>query len=196
MYKDLFKLIVAMIVNPGNTWAGLARKEEKGDEYLTRVVYPLIGLVTLAAFAGVFFSQRHFDWEVALKSAIKELVASFGGFFLSSYILSELWKGMFGKSENIQLCRRFIGYSSMMMYALNILLSLLPVSDFFYLQFFLLYTAYIVWEGAKPYMGIGDEQVKGASAQMMLTILATASIILLPKIISNILFLLMPGLRI
>ena len=50
MYKEIFKLVVAIISQPGKAWDILTRKEEKDDEFLSRFVYPLIGFVTVAAF--------------------------------------------------------------------------------------------------------------------------------------------------
>ena len=50
MYKEIFKLVVAIISQPGKAWEILTKKEEKDDEFLSRFVYPLIGFVTVAAF--------------------------------------------------------------------------------------------------------------------------------------------------
>lgn len=185
-----------MTVNPGKTWQSLLAKNERGDEYLIRVVYPLIGLTTLAAFAGVFFTEKSFSWELALKSAIRMLVALFGGFHLSAFLTNELCKRAFDRPDDIQLCRRFTGYASMVMYALNIALSVLPESDFFYLRFFLLYIIYIVWEGAQSYMDIHDELISGMSARVLFTLAVSTLIILVPTVVKGALFLLMPGLRI
>ena len=57
MYKEIFKLVVAIISQPGKAWDILTRKEEKDDEFLSRFVYPLIGFVTVAAFLGVLFTR-------------------------------------------------------------------------------------------------------------------------------------------
>ena len=88
MYKEIFKLVVAIISQPGKAWDILTRKEEKDDEFLSRFVYPLIGFVTVAAFLGVLFTRKEFDVELALKSSIRTLVAAFGG-FLSGFLFAE-----------------------------------------------------------------------------------------------------------
>ena len=89
MYKEIIKWVIAIISQPGKAWDMLSRKEEKDDEFLSRFIYPLIGLVTVAAFLGVLFTWKEFDVELALKSSIKTLVASFGGFYLGAYLLNE-----------------------------------------------------------------------------------------------------------
>lgn len=187
MYKEIFKWIILIISQPAKAWYLLARKEEKGDEFLSRFIYPLVGLVTVAAFLGVLFTRKEFDVELALKSSIKTLVSAFGGFYLAAYLLNEVWQGVFKREKNMKLCQRFVGYSSSLMFALNIVLMLLP--EFFFLRIFILYTFYIVWEGAGPYMQV-DENVR-----LKFVGIATALILLMPELIKFILFLLMPGLR-
>ncbi|MDR0748726.1 MAG: hypothetical protein LBF62_04045 [Tannerellaceae bacterium] len=190
MYQELLKWVIAIVSQPGKTLGELSKKEEKGDEFLTRFVYPLIGLITLAAFAGVLFKQKEFSVELALKSSIKALISSFGGFFLAAYFLNEFWQSMFGREKDIKLCQRFVGYSSALMYSLTIVLLLLPVSDFFFLRVFILYTVYIVWEGAVPYMEVPE------AMRLKFTIIASVLIVALPEVIGFLLFMLMPGLRV
>ena len=144
MYKEIIKWVIAIISQPGKAWDMLSRKEEKGDEFLSRFIYPLIGLVTVAAFLGVLFTRKEFDVELALKSSITKLRAI-------------------------------------------VVLMLLP--EFFFLRIFILYTFYIVWEGAGPYMQVEEkERLKFAG-------ITTVIILLTPAVIEFVLFMLMPGLR-
>jgi hypothetical protein len=190
MYQELVKWVIAIISQPGKTWGELSKKEDKGDEYLVRFVYPLIGLITVAAFVGILFSQKEFSMELALKSSIKAALSYFGGFFLAASFLNELCQRMFGQETDSKRCRQFVGYSSALMYSLGIILLLLPVSDFFFLRILVLYTVFIVWEGADSYM-----KIPGA-LRLRFTLIASALIVLLPEIISLLLFMLTPGLRI
>lgn len=187
MYKEIFKLVIAIVSQPARAWGMLARREEKGDEFLSRFVYPLIGLVTVAAFLGVLFTRKEFDVELALKSSIKTLVSSFGGFYIGSYLLNELWLSVFKRPKDLKLCQRFVGYSSSLIFSLSIILMLLP--EFFFLRIFILYTFYIVWEGAGPYMQIENK------TRLKFVAITTAIILLTPALIEVILFMLMPGLR-
>ena len=83
--------------------------------------------------------------------------------------------------------QRFVGYSSSLVYALSIILMLLP--EFFFLRIFILYTVYIVWEGSGPYMEV-DEPVR-----LKFVGVVSAVIILAPIVIDFVLSMLMPGLR-
>lgn len=190
MYKDLFKWVIAITATPGKAWKELSEKEENEKDFLTQFVFPLIGLVALAAFIGILFTRKEFDVELALKSSIKVLISYFGGFYLAAYWLNELWGNMFRREKDLKLIQRFVGYSSAMMYGLNMLLLLLPISDFFFLRIFVVYTVFIVWEGAVPYMKVEE------NSRLKFVLIASALIVLLPEIIGFLLYILMPGLRV
>ena len=188
MYKELFKWVIMLIWQPGKAWEELAqKKEEENDDFLTRFVYPLIGLVTIAAFLGILFTRKEFDVELALKAAVRSLIAAFGGFYLSAWLLNEIMHGIYKREKDLKLAERFVVYSSALMLALSILLVLIP--EFFFLRIFVLYTFYMVWEGAITYMGV-DEKVR-----LQFVTIATLVILLIPVLLEAVLFLLMPGLR-
>lgn len=166
----------------------LAKKDEDNEEFLSRFVYPLIGLVTVSAFLGVLFTLKDFNIELALKSAIKTLVSTFGGFYLASYAMNELWQSWCKRAKDLRLWQRFIGYASSMMFTLNIVLTLLP--EFFFLRIFIFYTFYIVWEGVGPYLGVENKN------RLRFVSVTTGIILFAPIVIEFILTLLMPGLHI
>lgn len=187
MYKEILRRVIAVISQPARAWHMLAKKEEQDEEFSSRFIYPLIGLVAVAAFLGVLFTRKEFDVQLALKSSIKTLVSAFGGFYLAAYVMNELWQSWFKQVKDMKLWQRFVGYSSSLMFALNIVLTLLP--EFFFLRIFILYTIYIVWEGAGPYMGV-EEKIR-----LKFVGITTAVILLTPVLIEIILTMLMPGLR-
>lgn len=187
MFKDLFSRLTSLIFKPSETWIELKEREDNEESFLSRFLYPLIGLVALAAFLGILFSYKEFNFEIALKSAIKVLVSYAGGFFLSVYILNEVWQNIFKRPKDTKLCQSFVGYSSSVMFLVNIVLSLLP--EFFFLHAIILYTPYLIWEGAIPYMGIHEKD------HVRFSILASLIIMLPPVIIGYLLFMMMPGLR-
>jgi hypothetical protein len=75
------------------------------------------------------------------------------------------------------------------MYALNIVLALVP--DLFFLQAFLLYIFYIVWEGAEVYMAVDNEDER-----LRFTGVVTLIVLVAPWLVETLLTLLMPGLKI
>lgn len=188
MFNNLFKTTISLIFRPSETWKDLSEKRtDENESFLSGYVYPFIGMISIAAFLGVLFTRKEFDFQIALKAAILALLSVFGGFYLASYFINEVWRALFHRERNLKLCQCFVGYSSSLMFSLNIILSLLP--EFFFLRFFVLYTIYIVWEGAVPYMGVEE------SEQLKFVSISTIIIVLTPFIIEFILGLLMPGLR-
>lgn len=186
MFKNIFNWVILIISQPGKAWDTLSKKEEKTEDFLEQFLYPLVGLVTITAFLGVLFTQKEFSLELALKSSIRTLVSTFGGFYLSAYIMNEVWKGFFKRESDMPLWQRFVGYSSALMFALNVLLTLLP--EFFFLRIFILYTFYIIWEGAVAYLKVEDV------SRLKFTSITTAVVLLTPIAIELLLSLLMPGL--
>jgi hypothetical protein len=188
MFKDLYNTTISLIFSPSKAWRDLREKRtDDNEKFLSGFVYPFIGMITLSAFLGVLFTRKEFDIQIALKSAILSLLSVFGGFFLASYLVNEMWYTLFKGRKNIKLCQNFVGYSSVLMFSLDILLRLFP--EFFFLRFLLLYTIYIVWEGAIPYMDMQE------SEQLKFVGFSTAIIIGTPYILRFILGLLMPGLK-
>lgn len=188
MYKEIFNIIIQLLTQPGKTWAMLAEKEgENKERFLSRFIYPLIGLVTLAAFLGIVFTRKEFDVQLALKASIRSLIAAFCGFYLVAYLMNEIWNRLFKREKAIDRWMMFVGYSSSLMFLLNIVLMLLP--EFFFLRIFVLYTFYLVWEGAEPFMQVMEEE------KIKFVSITTVLLLAIPYVIEKALFLLMPGLQ-
>ena len=188
MLEKLFKTAISLIFKPSEAWKELSLKQNDDHEsFLSGYVYPFIGLITLATFAGFLFARRGFDLQIAIKESIVIVLSMFGGFFLASYFINETRKKIFHRTHDIKLCQCFVGYSSSLIYSLHIVLSLIP--EFFFLRILVIYTIYIVWEGAMPYMDIKE------SEQLKFTGISTLIIILTPLAIAFIAGFLMPGLK-
>lgn len=196
MFKALFKLVIAIISQPGKAWVMLKNRyyrdenreigSEDYESFLSRYLYPFIGLITVAAFLSIC-TRQEFDIELALKSSIVALVSSLGGYHLSAYLLNEVWGGYFRRQKELKRFQVFVGYSSALQFSLCIILLLLP--DFFFLRIFIVYTFYIVWEGVPVFLDIEDE------LRMKFTIVSSVIILASPYILEFLLLILMPGLR-
>jgi len=139
MLKNLLNTAISLIFKPSEAWKELNKKQKEAhDSFLSEYVYPFMGMIILAAFLGAFFTGKERDLQIALKESIIVLLSVFGGFFLASYLVNEVWHHILHRETNIKLCQRFVGYSSSLLYCLNIVLSLLP--EFFFLRFLVIYT--------------------------------------------------------
>ena len=188
MYKQLFLLLYRLSVYPEKTWKELSGKQEEysREEFYRGYLYPLFGLIALFSFIGVFISRKEFVVDVALKMMIKDLLTYFSAFYLSSFALTKLLISVFRFPAERYVVERFTGYSSAVIYLVSILYSLFP--SFFFLPILMLYTVYIIWQGAVFYLKLDE------SNWVKFTIFASVLIILLPKILDFIIALIMPGL--
>ena len=191
MLKELFERLYRIIFQPAKTWNILA--DEKGEEiidnnsFLKTYFYPVISIVALLTFVGVFFHKKEFDVQLALRLTIKVLIVLFAGFYLASFLLSKAMERFFLTKDSYKLCQRFVGYSSALVYAMYMVWAIFP--DYGFLKLLLLYTIYVVWEGAPVYMQIPENE------RNKFTAIASAIMLLSPFIIENIMFLTMPGMR-
>ena len=191
MFKYLFERLYKIIFQPAKSWEILADEKEEeiidNDSFFKTYLYPIIGIVALLTFAGVFFHKKEFEVQLALRLTITVLIALFAGFYLASFLLSKAMERLFLRKDNDKLCQRFVGYSSALIYVMYMVLAIFP--DFGFLQLLLLYTIYIIWEGAPIYMQIPEDE------RNKFTAVATAIVLLSPYIIEKIMFFTMPGLR-
>lgn len=156
MFKAIFRHIFYFVTQPGKAWASVAGKEANTEKLLSAFLYPVFGMITLAAFIGAFWATSSF--EVALKASIREFVAFFAGFYLASFLLKYLMRKQFTE-QPLKLCRHFVAYASSLIYIISMASSLL--NGFGLLYLFLPYTIYMIWEGAGMYLSVREEdQVK------------------------------------
>ena len=187
MYKSIFETIVTLGTNPVPTWKKLAQNiSSEGETFLSRFVYPLIGMTTLANFIGILWNRKGFQFEYALKSSAVTFVTLFAAFFLASYILNKLFIRYFNKPDSLPLTQQFVGYTYSFSYVIQILQSLLP--SLFFLKFALLYVIYVIWVGSDSFMNIPEKS--------RIKFMAVVSFVLfvVPILIEKIFFMLMPRL--
>jgi hypothetical protein len=193
MYKNLFILLFNLISTPGKTWKELVEEQDTNNEnFYKSYLYPIIGIIALLSFFGVFFYERGNGMEakeiseLALKTVIRECLAYFAGFYLAAYGISAILSKYFKQEVKIQLCERFAGYSSAVIYVVAIIYTLFPT--LFFIRISIFYAVYTVWMGAIHYLGIKEEYLT------KFTIFAGILIIFSPLVIQKILSLMMPGL--
>lgn len=188
MFKEIAITIFSLVTSPGSTWKKVLGKEEDQDTFLSRFVYPLMGITALAVFVSFLLTRATFDLQEALKEMMTILVSLFLGFFSASFLLNEMMIRFFEQTPDLKLVQRFSGYALSFTMAVTIIVYLLP--DFSFLRFAPLYTFYIAWEGSKYYLNITDKK------RIRFTIFSTLILLLSPEIIKYVMFLIMPGIKI
>lgn len=189
MYKKLFILLFGLTASPEKTWKQLSEKQEKEtqEDFYKSYLYPIFGIIALLAFIGVLGNLKQFEVAIALKTVIRETLTYFLAFYASSFILTKLLTSYFHFSVTQHRSERFTGYASAPIYLVAMVSALFP--SLFFLQILMLYTVYIIWQGAVYYLKLNETN------WVKFTIFASISIVLMPGILSFILSLLMPGLK-
>jgi hypothetical protein len=167
MFRKIFQRIYFIIVQPAKEWRELAEEEIAHERFLSVYFYPLLGVLTLAAFVGNMLSTHAI--ELALKVSIQEVVTYFAGFYFAAFLLKEIINRKF-TSANVKRIPYFIVYASSLIYMVGIVVSLFG-QGFQVIYLLLPYTVYIIWEGARVYMGIREEQQIGFSIASSLIVL-------------------------
>ncbi|MDD3788155.1 MAG: Yip1 family protein [Petrimonas sp.] len=178
MLKEIFLTIIHLITSPQPAWKDIASQEEDHQEFLNRFLFPVFGIIALTSFIGGLWFTRDGSLEIALKRTIVNVVTVYGGYFIASYILNET-APRFGLEKHLFTYQRFVGYSSVVLYALYMILPFL--SDFFILWLFAIYTFYIVYVGTEKYFGLPDDRT------MNFSVLATLLVLVVPGAINAVL---------
>lgn len=185
MLMMLLDHLLLMIFAPLKGWKRIVRERMPEAVVRSNFVFPLMGVASMASFLGLVFSE---GVPNALKAALITFIAFFGAYFMASYLINEI-VGYFGEEKNLSKIQVFVGFSSSILYLLNIIMGLRFLPEFFFLQIFALYTIYIVWESVGVYFKrITDE------ARAKFTLVSSCLILISPFLIKKVLGLLMPGL--
>lgn len=186
MYKKIYEQIKMILVSPSTFWKQSAgENNEKDSDVASGFVYPLLGIIALSAFIGSWWNNEIFSLPKALQLTCVDFVSGFAGFFIASFLIDELSSAFLNIPKDIIRCRRFAGYSSVILFIIVIISNIFP--NFFFVYLFLFYTVYIVWEGADVFMYVKDKD------RQKFTIVSSAIIIASPMLIRKVLTLILPG---
>ncbi|MBK5194676.1 MAG: DUF1282 family protein [Proteiniphilum sp.] len=174
MWRDIFVTIAQLIVASPRAWKEIRKEERAQSDFLSHFLYPIFGIIALATFIGGLWFTRNGDVESALKNTIIAIVAVYGGYYIASYVMNET-AHRFGLEKNLPRFQQFAGYSSVVLYALYVIIPFL--SDFFILWILALYTIHLVHTGAEFFKRVPQK------LRMNFTILATALVVLSPALI-------------
>lgn len=177
MFKNIILTVFTLITNPGTAWRDLSTQgaEESRESFLKRMVYPMLGVTVLVIFVCSMWSQRKFDdtfsqdVQDSLKEVIVVLASYFLGFYFALFVFEKGLSRFFPEMEDRMKTFRFIGYNLCVLMAISIVVFLI---DFTFLQFAPLYIAYVIWESAREYWGITDDNKRmtfvGATTLVMI----------------------------
>ncbi len=175
MWRDIVGIVTQLIVATPKAWKDIYNDKRSHDEFLDRYLHPMFGLIALTSFIGELLFSANGNIESALKQTITVIVAVYGGYFISSYILNETAE-KFSLNKNMPMFRRYVGFSSVVVYILYLIIPFFP--DFIVLWLLALYTVHLLYVGAQYYVRVNEDN------HLNFTLLSSAVILLTPAAIS------------
>lgn len=183
-FKNIFKITYLLISSPTRAWEEISVSKPSSQRVLNTFVYPMIGLVGLAVFAGVIID--HFLrnevaisnplFHEALMAACSIFISDFVGYFLAVWILDWLSRHLYQHCSNKNAIGILVGYSMSVLFVLQFITGLLSV--FILLQSILqFYIIYVVWEGIKKLHLAGKKRLMSFTIMSSITILVSQEIV-------------------
>ncbi len=175
MFVNIIQTIFFLIVSPKNGWRRIIDKKIEQQEFINNFLFPIFGFIAITTFIGGMWLTENGGIHWALKQAIVVVSALFGGFYLALYALNELFP-RFGLAKNLNTAQQFVGYSSVVLYLLFLIMPLLS-SELTFLWIFVIYTLYIVYVGTEEYLSVVKNK------RLSFTVIVLLLIVLVPLII-------------
>lgn len=153
MIRKALESAIEMVFSIDTAWETIA---EQRPNILRKFLLPIWGLIIAASFIGGWLISRDGSIELGIKSAMSETFILFISFYISSFCLNEYVKKLTDVEKGLKQTQIFVGYSSSLVYLIDIIVSL--ANDLFFLWLFSLYTFYIVYMGADIFYKITTER--------------------------------------
>lgn len=177
-YKELFNRIMLLVSSPAKAWEEIVQ-ETDCQKVMTGFVYPLIGFCGLSVFIGTFIGNTAgvSAFQVAMTRCCATCVSLFGGFFLAAYLSDQLGKNLLKRDGDTELNRLFVGYSMVVVFALEIVSGLFSISILHWILQF--YTVFVVYEGARILMKVDEKELTRYSLAVSVLILLCPAVVAL-----------------
>jgi hypothetical protein len=171
MVKNIIQAIFFLIAAPHRGWRRVADRDVEQQDFISNFLFPVFGFIAIPAFVGGMWLTDNGGIHWGLKQVIILVSALFGGFYLVSYLLNELFP-RFGLVKQLHVAQLFVGYSSVVVYLLFFLMPLLHGTG--YLWFAAIYTLYVVYAGAEVFLCVT------ANKKLSVTVIASLLIVVVP----------------
>jgi hypothetical protein len=153
-YKFLYKSILKIIFTPGKAWNNIIEENRHSKDLRNNFLFPLIFLVTIAAFLGsIIFTNKNLAPVYSIFTGVKYFFLFLFVPYLAALVLSEITKPLdLGKSFTISL--RLIIYSLTPLFFCQIASHLFE--SLIFVNVLSLYGLYIFWIGAEKMLNPPD----------------------------------------
>lgn len=166
--KNILNAILKTVCAPVELWLQVKNENKEATSIQLNFYYPLLAVVTIAAFCGAWIGEEEFVFASCLKTSVLTLSAFLAGYFLSILTLIEVFSRVWNVERDYNLFVRLVTYASSLMLAIKFIVSLF--SSFFFLQLANVYAAFIIWEGLAVLLPDFTESLKKERRWATLTV--------------------------
>lgn len=160
--------ILQLIISPKNGWCDIAKSNCDQKLLMTTGFYPLLGLASISAFAGIIF-----DADITLVRALQNAIVIFISYFITYFLAELLFSTFLGPLMNYsnetsqeptsvryvsdnRLYTTFIIYNLSILVLITFIRNLLPI-ELSLVQFLPFCVAFIMWKGTE-YMSVPEKK--------------------------------------
>ncbi len=157
MFKKIIHKLFFLIFYPAKGWHYIDKQRNNHDDFINNFLFPIFGVISITTFIGAMWLSETGGLHYALKMIIVVITALFGGFYLASFLINELFP-KYGIIKDIQIAQQFTGYSSVIVYLMYFLMPL--INGYTGLWAIPLLSFFLIYSGSKLYLNIDkDKQI-------------------------------------
>ncbi|MGN1246883.1 MAG: hypothetical protein ACI4UN_09630 [Muribaculaceae bacterium] len=150
------KNILLLFLSPADAWDSIKKYSVPSGLMLSKVLYPLLAVVAVTAFAEMFYRE-----EASLAYCIQKAIIDFAKFFFAYHICSYILTGFFDRivnnKETANRVNVAIIYNFTILIILNIINNLLP-TPWLFINIFYLYV-FITCHKAAEFLGVKSNDI-------------------------------------
>lgn len=178
MIIKIFAHILLLLSSPERGWKRANEVRSNHEEFLNNFLYPIFGVISITTFAGAMWLSDVGGVHYALRVVIAAITSLFAGFHLASFMVNELFP-KYGMVKDTHAAQQFVGYSSVMLYVLYLLMPL--INGYRGLWTVALLSIYLTITGSKIFLGINEDK------RIAFSFVSLLIIVLLPLILNYLL---------
>jgi len=147
-YKYIFGRIFSLLVKPIQTW-GKIRDSENASDTMMKIVYPMIGIISLLAFLKKIYLLGWGDaisYQQALVYCCAIAVAYFVSFFLISFLSNKIMTLLYKLPDDKLTHQQLVGNVLIIFGALYAIKMFFPWTGLI-IWIVQLYLGYVIWGG-------------------------------------------------
>lgn len=178
MLIKIIKRLLALLFSTDKSWQKISKEKENHEEFINNFLFPIFGFISITTFIGGMWIANNGGIHYALKITIAVVTALFGGFYVASILINELFP-KYGMVKDKLIAQQFVGYSSIVIYLIYLFLPFLQGLNIIWAL--ALYSLLLIYSGVNHFLEIDKDK------RVLFSIIAFIVIFLSPILLNYLL---------